>query len=205
MTVLNIINQYPSLRKALKYIILTNKSNNAPYHNLNHLLTVTRHCYEALEYMDMGYNEYREHLLMAALFHDYNHSMGEQKDDVNVGLAKRELQKFIEEENIELSIPFMWEVLDATQYPYVIPSKELNIYQRILRDADLMQIYEYDWLKQNIFGLSEEMKIPVEQLIPGTIAFLKGIEPLTDYGKFMHDTHFADVIKELEILENIMV
>jgi hypothetical protein len=116
-----------------------------------------------------------------------------------------QLELFIKTEDIRLDTKFMKSILDATQYPYVIASNELDEYQKIIRDADLCQIYEYNWLQQNIFGLSQEMKIPVEQLIPGTIAFLNSVEPLTDYGKFMHDTHFADVMKELEILENIMI
>jgi hypothetical protein len=204
-TILNIINEYPSLKKALKHIILTNKANNAPYHNLNHLLTVTRHCYNATEFdTSFGY-DFREELLMAALFHDYNHSMGEQNDEWNVDIAIQHLAAFNHKEQLNLDIGVMTKILRATQYPYVIPSEDLNVYQRIIRDADLCQIYEYNWLQQNIFGLSQEMKIPVEQLIPGQRKFLESITPLTDYGRFMHDTYFVDVMKELEILENIMV
>lgn len=95
LTIINIINEYNSLKKALKYIILTNKSNNAPYHNFNHLLTVTRHCYHALDYMNMLNDDKAEALLMTALFHDYNHSMGKEKDDVNVKVAKNVLENLL--------------------------------------------------------------------------------------------------------------
>lgn len=203
-TIINIINKYDSLKKGLKHVILTNKSNNAPYHNLNHLLTVTRHCYHALDYMDMLKDDKAEALLMAALFHDYNHSMGKEKDDVNVKDAKKGLRKFIEDEKIDLDIDFMEKVLDATQYPYVIDNKNLDQYQSIIRDADLCQIYEYDWLKQNIFGLSVEMKIDVVDLLFGQRKFLEGIDPITKYGKYMNKTHFDDVMEEFTILEKIM-
>jgi hypothetical protein len=202
-TILNIISQYPSLSKALKWIIFTNESNNAPYHNLNHLLTVTRHCWNAVEYDNDGY-DLREELLMAALFHDYNHSMGKFKDDVNVSVAKKQLAIFIINNHIDLKLDKMLEIIDATQYPYIIPTEDLNKYQQIIRDADLCQIYEYDWLKQNIFGLSQEMGIGVIDLIMGQKVFLESIKPITPYGKFMHKTHFKNVMDEMDILQNII-
>ena len=53
LSVIHIIDEYDSLRKGLKFIINNSKSNCAPYHNLNHMLTVTRHVYNGLEYMNM--------------------------------------------------------------------------------------------------------------------------------------------------------
>jgi len=41
---IEIIDKYDYLQKAFKYIILNNSSNNSPYHNLNHLLTVLKYC-----------------------------------------------------------------------------------------------------------------------------------------------------------------
>jgi len=194
------ISKYPNLRKALKYIILTNTANNAPYHNLNHLLTVTKHCYNALEYSALE----SEELLMASLFHDYNHSMGKEMDGINVSVAQSELIRFIENQNIDLDIDFMLSILSATQYPYVIPAEKLNTYQKIIRDADLCQIYEYNWIQQNIFGLSQEMNIPVKDMVSGQIKFLQSIEPLTEYGKYMHDTCFNRVLKSVKLLEEVL-
>lgn len=204
MTILNIINQYDSLKKGLRFILHTNQSNNAPYHNLNHLLTVTRHCYEALKYENLLGEDTAEELLMAALFHDYNHSMGELTDKLNVGFAKFHLKEFIIDEEIDLDITVMENIISATEYPYVIASEDLNIYQKIIRDADLCQIYEYDWLKQNIFGLCKELELELDVMIPGQRKFLENIDPLTSYGKFMHNKHFENVLKELTILENII-
>jgi hypothetical protein len=146
-----------------------------------------------------------EELLMAALFHDFNHSMGKEKDDVNVKDAKKGLRKFITDEKINLDIDFMEEIIDATQYPYVIDTKDLNIHQSIIRDCDLCQIYEYDWLKQNIFGLSVEMKIDVVDLLLGQRKFLEAINPITKYGKDLHKKRFNDVMDEFKTLEKIML
>lgn len=204
LSIMLIIDNYDSLKKGLKHLILNNKSNNAPYHNLNHLLTVTKNCYYALDYMDMLNDDKSEELLMAALFHDFNHSMGKEKDDVNVKDAKKGLRKFITDEKIKLDIDFMEEIIDATQYPYVIDAEDLTIHQSIIRDCDLCQIYEYDWLKQNIFGLSVEMKFDVIDLLLGQRKFLEAIEPITKYGKSIHKNKFNDVMKEFSILEKIM-
>lgn len=205
MTIINILKDYPIAQKALKHILLTNTANNAPYHNLNHLLTVTRHAYNALRFNNSFYGGCMEDVLVACLFHDYNHSQGKENDEYNIKVAKQELVKFLNslDEN-PLDTDFMLELIDATQYPYVIPAEELSPYQKIIRDADLCQIYEYDWLKQNILGLSIEMGIPIVDLIKGQGHFLCSIVPLTEYGKYMHNTYFSSVLEELYTLEKIM-
>jgi hypothetical protein len=204
LPILEIINKYDSLKKALKFIILTNDSNYAPYHNLNHLLTVTKYTYNALNYMDMLKDDKTEALLLAALLHDYNHSMGEKKDDYNITKAKKGIKKFINDEDLKLDIDFIDSIIDATQYPYVIDEKDLDIYQKIIRDADMCQIFEYDWLKQNILGLVSEIKTTVVDFIPNQRKFLDSLNFLTDYGKKLHKQKFEGVMKEYEILEKIM-
>ena len=202
MTILQILKDYPIAQKTLKHIILTNTANNAPYHNLNHLLTVTKHAYNALTFNNTFAGGCVEDVLVACLFHDYNHSQGKLKDDENVRIAKEGMVDFLNSlEHNPLDTDFMEHIIDATQYPYVIPSEDLCPYQKIIRDCDLCQIYEYDWLKQNIFGLSQEMGIPVVDLIPGQRNFLAQIEPLTEYGKYMYDTYFEGVCDELQFLE----
>jgi hypothetical protein len=203
-TILNIIKDYPIAQKALKHIILTNTANNAPYHNLNHLLTVTKHAYNALRFNNNFYGGCMEDVLVACLFHDYGHSQGALPDSENVSIAKNALAEFNHKEQANLDLNFMFSLLNATQYPYIIPSEELDPYQKIIRDCDLCQIYEYDWLKQNIFGLSQEMNISVVDLIPKQRDFLSSIQPLSEYGKFMYDTHFEDVLNELIILQKLM-
>lgn len=204
MTILNILKDYPIAQKALKHIILTNTANNAPYHNLNHLLTVTRHAYEGIRFNNNYYGTMIEEVLVACLFHDYNHSQGALPDSDNISIAKNGLARFNHENQLNLDIKFMFDLIDATEYPYKITSEDLCPYQKIIRDADLCQIYEYDWLKQNIFGLSLEMKIPVVDLLPGQIKFLQAIEPLTEYGKYMYDKYFESVCEEVEFLQKIM-
>jgi len=204
ISILEIIDKYDSLKKGLKFIVLTNKSNYAPYHNLNHLLTVTRYCYEGLRYMNMLEDDKAELLLLAALFHDYNHSMGKHKDDYNISESKKGIKKFITDEGFDFDIDFINTILDSTEFPYVISEKDLNIYQQIIRDADMCQIFEYDWLKQNILGLVSELNTTVKDFLPNQRKFLEGLRFLTKYGKSLHKKYFNDVMKEYEILESIM-
>lgn len=204
LNVLEIINDYESLKKGLKYLVYNNKSNNAPYHNFNHLLTVTKHCYRALSYMDMLGDVKCEMLLLSALFHDFNHSMGKEKDDVNIQQAKLGLFDFCVDSGLNLDFPFMCGIIDATQYPYVIEAENLTIYQAIIRDADLCQVLEYDWIKQVILGLSEEMNISVGDMIVGQRKFVESVKFITDYGKFIQNTKYDKVISDSILLENIL-
>jgi len=203
--VLHIINQYPSLRFGLKYLVENNKSNHAPYHNFNHMLTVVKNCYQALDFMKMLEDDKVEALLMAALFHDFNHSMGRRDDAFNVEQAIVGLGTFLSEYQIvHLDFEFMKEIIYATQYPYVIKVDDLNIYQSIIRDADLCQILEYDWIKQMVLGLSEEMHYPVNQLMIGQRVFLDNIKFITPYGEFVHDNYYKGVMDDFTLLENIL-
>jgi hypothetical protein len=204
LPILKIIDKYDLLKKGFKFILLNNPSNNAPYHNLNHLLTVTKQTYYALDYMTMLDDDKVEPLLLAALFHDYNHSMGEKKDNFNIEDAKLGLKTFVDIEKIDFDLEFMYSILDATQYPYVIEGKDLNIYQSIIRDADLFQVFEYDWVKQCIVGLSSEMNTSINDLIVGQRKFLESIKFLTSYGKHIGVYGYNKCLVELEILERVM-
>ena len=95
----------------------------------------------------------------------------------------------------------MNKLLDATQYPYVIESKDLDLRQSIIRDADLMQVYEYNWIQQNIAGLSSELKMDFLDFIQPQRKFLESATFNTDWGKKMYKDRWSDVIKQYEMLE----
>lgn len=203
--ILTIIDKYKSLSLAFKYIITNNTSNFAPYHNFNHLLTVTKHTYYALSYMKMLEDDKVESLLFAALFHDYNHSMGALLDVLNISNAKEALIKFVQDNKIEhLDIKFICEVIDCTEFPYVGDDSKLNIYQQILRDADLCQSFEYDWIKQITLGLGSEWNKSIEEMIETQKTFNNNLALFTPYGKMMQKKHLPSIIKEVELLEKIM-
>lgn len=198
---IEIIDKYEYLQKAFKYIILNSSSNNGPYHNLNHLLTVLKYCY--LGALSEGIKDDKElrELLIAAIFHDVNHTIGKEKDDVNVQNSKDAIGKFVKQEEIDVDIDYVNKLLDATQYPYVIEGKDLDLKQGIIRDADLMQVFEYNWIHQNIAGLSSELKMDLLDFVQPQRKFLDSAAFNTDWGKKMHKDKWDDVMKQYEMFE----
>ena len=205
MEAFDVIMKYKSLQDGLRFVMTRNKSNLAPYHNLNHMLTVVKHCYRAMDYMDMLDDKYCETLLVAALFHDYNHSMGRRDDAYNVAQAKKGLEFFVK--NVtwkDFDLDFLNSILDATQFPYIIKGDDLNPYQAIIRDADLMQIAEPDWISHVILGLVEEMHYPLKDLMVGERNFLQNMEFHSAYGKMMQKTFGKQVWNDFKKLEKIL-
>jgi hypothetical protein len=190
LSVIEIINKYDYLSKAFKYIVENNDSNYAPYHNINHLLTVTKY--------DV------KNMLIAAIFHDFNHSAGKKKDAANIADAKAGIKEFVEKEDIKVDIDFIDKVLDATEYPYAIESKDLNEFQAIIRDADLTQVFESNWIYQNIFGLSKELNMTPVEFMKGQRKFLESVKFNTAYGEYLAKEKWPQVMKEFEALENII-
>ncbi len=203
ISIIEIISKYDYLKSAFKYVILNNKSNAAPYHNLNHLLTVTKGIYDAMQYEGMGKDKKLKEMLILGLFHDFNHSAGKKTDDKNISDAKKALIEFLKEEKIDADIDFMEKVLDATQYPYVIETKDLDIYQKIIRDADIIQVFQYNWIHQSVFGLSQELNMDFIPFIQGQKKFLAAVEFNTSWGKEMKKENYKRIVKETELLEEI--
>lgn len=170
---IEIIGQYEILQKALKYIIENSTSNYIPYHNLNHELTVLKYCdYIATE--EGIFDDQKLPLLLAAMFHDVDHSSGKYTDDINVQNAKHQFTEFALQQKLDTKIGLVaLDIISATQYPYVILHKDLTKLQSIIRDADLMQTFEPNWIQQIALGLSAELKMTVHEFVPKQIDFLK--------------------------------
>jgi predicted metal-dependent HD superfamily phosphohydrolase len=197
---IEIIDKYDYLQKSFKYIILNNNSNDNPYHNLNHLLTVLKYTYQGALEENVTGKALRE-LLIAAIFHDTNHTAGKQKDDVNIKNSKKLIKRFVESEGIDAELENIDKILDATQYPYEIESRDLSVSQSIIRDADLMQVYEYNWIHQNILGLSSEIGIDFLDFVEPQKKFLNSAEFNTDWGRRMKKDKWKDVMNQYEMFE----
>tara|TARA_R110000803_G_scaffold157924_1_gene222241 strand:- start:9650 stop:10273 length:624 start_codon:yes stop_codon:yes gene_type:complete len=202
MNELEIINKHPELRKGFSWIIKNSTSNNLPYHNFNHLLVVVRYVYQACQYYNLPEKDEKE-LLMAALFHDVNHSGGSETDDVNVQRAKFVVSHVIDNYDIDIDKDEVCGIIGVTQYPYVVQVEDMNLKQLIIRDADLMQVFEYNWIQQNMMGLSQEMNIPLGKMISGQKDFLNGVQFNTDWGLFWEEQRWRDVKDKLTMLEEL--
>jgi hypothetical protein len=201
-TTLDIINKHPELQRGFTWIMKNSTSNNLPYHNFNHLLTVVKYTYGACKFYGLTNQEEKE-LLMAALFHDVNHSGGKSTDDINVKVAKETVTKFIEDNFLAVDSTEVCRIIDATQYPYIIEPSDMDLKQQIIRDADLMQVFEYNWIQQNMMGLCEEMGITMDKMIPGQKQFLMGAQFNTNWGIFWKEQRWKEVKEKLDKLEEL--
>lgn len=163
------------------YFIANNPSNNLPYHNLYHSLSVMSEVGRMItvtDYFDLTSEEERD-LLLSSLYHDYHYTMGSIPDNLKVDITI-------------LSLPDrtsfndrVRELIKYTSYPY---SKDIildeNIskidYMRlILREADLCQCLKDNSIQQCIFGLKKEMdpdnRITYYEFISKYIEFIESI------------------------------
>lgn len=180
------------LSDAFKYIALNNASNNAPYHHFHHMITVTKWCLflSKSEMIDAYTSQFYE-LLLAAMFHDMNHSMGKEKDDYNVTQAILAFHSW--NTNKDISGKKVEEIIRATEYPYVIDSKKLTTQQRIIRDADLMVWLEDDWFQNATLGLNKEMGVKdIIKVVEGNLEFHKNIEMCTSDGQYIYVTQWEE-------------
>lgn len=196
-----------ALPRAFRYIVENNKSNAAPYHSLHHMLRVMYHCNDGAVYHNLD-SKSRINLLVAALFHDFNHTQGKSKDDVNVQIAIAGVQAWyhsnpLNETNV--NIDKVVEIIKATQYPYVIPAEDLTIEQKIIRDADLMPSLEVDWINTMIVGLKEEMGVEsFLHMVEGQQRFHEGIKMCSTWGQAVYEKEWHKVFKNLEILRSLL-
>lgn len=197
---IEIIDKFDYLKKAFKYILINNNSNQNPYHDLNHLMTVLKYCYYGAIYEGIVNEKELKELLIAAIFHDANHSGGKKTDDLNIKNAKKIIKEFVESQDIEVGIGAINDILDATQYPYVVD--ELSTRQAIIRDADLMQVYEYNWIQQNIGGLSSELNMDFIEFLKPQRKFLESIEFNTDWAKKIKKEKWKRVMSQFKMLED---
>lgn len=201
-SIIELLNKHDYLKDAFKFILKHNKSNLAPYHNLNHLLTFTAAVSEIMQAENHLDNE--KELLLAGIFHDFNHSAGETSDVFNIMDAKKGVVDFLtQQKNISVNIGLIFSLLDATQYPYIIEVDELTKEQAIMRDADLFQVLQSNWIHQCLYGLSQESKRTFEDFVPMQIKFLELANFNTNYGKKKKEENWERLIKETEILKNI--
>ncbi len=136
-----------------------------PYHNFRHMLHVTYLCYDACTFYARSINpsEMRS-LLIAAMFHDFDHSGMMGNDDLNIARAIRGLEANLDAWDIPRRSTIV-SLIRATEYPHAIPFEQLDLYGRIIRDADMAQGLDAAWIQQTVFGLAAERgKKPIEIL-----------------------------------------
>lgn len=198
MRFLEIIKKY-KLERYIKYILDESTSNLLPYHNLYHVMSVVEYIHD----ISISENIYKTEvrlLVIAALFHDFNHSGGKLKDAENVKNAIKAFEDISEENDIDNK--FITDVIKATEYPYVID--EPNIYQEIIRDADLLQGSKDNWIQQIVLGLSSEFKQDISKFIDVQSNFLKDLKFNTKKANEIWNSVKKDRVADIKYLDEII-
>lgn len=191
-----------------KVIFLYARNLANPYHNFRHMFHVFWLCYSACVYYagELSSRSMRN-LLIAALFHDFDHSgqAGSGHDDLEIERALRGLRKYILEEDK----PYLAEIermIRVTQFPYVIPTADLqSLEEEIIRDADMCQALDYAWLQQVIFGLSQEMRMAPAEVLAMQKKFLIATSFLTEWARQRFPRSMVEgKIEEAETLHSFL-
>jgi hypothetical protein len=195
------------LARAFRYIVDNNISNDAPYHHLNHMLRVMAFCNEGCKYHRIE-GKPRLNLLVAAIFHDFNHTQGKEDDSVNVEIAKKGIMEWYRKNALNhsnINIKKVLEIVAATQYPYVIEKEDLTLEQSIIRDADLMIALDHDWMGTIIIGLATELGVDsFKKMADGQHKFHSGIEMCSPWGKEVYNNQWDIVFNNLDTLRNVL-
>jgi hypothetical protein len=161
------------------------KNLDLPYHNFRHMLHVTWLCHEACRFYQHELSmRKRRDLLIAALFHDFDHSGMSGNDALNIRRAIEGFRAHVQPEDRH-RMAYIVRLIGATEYPHTVPSHELDLSSLIIRDADLSQSMSVAWIQHVIFGLAREWgKKPIE-VLRGQEAFMSKLEFHTEWAQKM--------------------
>ena len=146
------------------WFITNNKGQDNPYHNNIHAFCVVNlvNLYCLAEKLPQ--NE-RICLLIAALFHDFNHSGGILSDRLNVLIAMMRLKFAVRINNLgkgnkitDYERDYILQLISSTEYPY----KPIhNQFLRVLREADILSYEHENWHEHVFKGICEEKGLDI--------------------------------------------
>ncbi len=199
--ILSLIRKF-KLEYYLKDFLENNPAIVAPYHNLFHTFCVMENCYRIGIDEKINKEELR-FLLIAGMFHDFGHSQGKKSDAINVQYAIAHFTDISFESNEDTKK--INKLILATEYPYKIADKDLSQLQKIIKDADLMQVFEKNFLQQVWFGLAQqELKGTQINSLEQQIKFLNMVKFYTPYAQKVSDKLLESRIKSYKYLKNIL-
>ena len=204
---LAIIEKY-ELGDVVRWILENNPSQALPYHNFSHALWTARYV-DAIYQMEVGDTKPTpRELVVAALFHDFDHSGGFFTDDSqNIERAIAGLNRWFSA-SVEPTIRS--EQLDSiaklileTRYPF--HTKSSNVESVCLRDADMMQNCN-DTLLANFVGIKQELYkyVSYADCIEKSLVFLRSVKYESKYGKMYGDAGLKKAIYSLEHFQRLV-
>ena len=154
-----------------------------PYHNFRHMFHTLWLCYRAcVFYKDEITPRQMRNLLIAAMFHDFDHSGMMGNDDLNIERSIRGLEKYLAQQD-KSYFSDICGIIQATEFPHKSPSQSLPLLAQIIRDANLAQGFSEAWIQQVIFGLAKEWgKKPIE-ILASQCPFLSHLDFVTEWAR----------------------
>lgn len=175
------------LKHAFKYFWERNTSAGLSYHNRYHA------CWLMVKVDEMG-TELQvpgvnlRALVLAAMFHDMNHSGGTRPDSENIEEAMEDLEYACEDEPRvgEDTILRALELIRVTEFPFIRVPKTLE--EKIIRDADILQGCTPHFAKTIYVDLYQELLVSKPDMkfleyVEGQKQFLASAEMFTEIGK----------------------
>lgn len=159
-------------------LVLKAPNSNLPYHNVRHMLHVMWEAHDGALYEKLNKQDTRN-LLIAALFHDYDHSGRKGDDSINIQNAISNLKKYIHVDDVK-NIDEITKYIRCTQYPYT--EEEFDNKYLILRDADQSQTFSPTWIQSILYGLGSELDMNYNQMLSMQVPYLTNLKFHTEWG-----------------------
>ena len=214
--ILDIIDEY-NLGSVVRYSLKFNMSQAAPYHNCDHMFDVMYNAYHAYKF----YEPKQDHLLIkpmlvAALFHDFNHGQAFYHNDIdNTCLAIQAFNAwsvpFPSDDREEPYDTFILRVVDFINdltFPHrpLIEQDDLvdyNIAVNCLRDADLFQ-YCMTTISSTV-GIKQEYfkHWTWEHFLDKQIEFIENIQYHSVWGKKVAEKNKQKTVAHLKRLRRL--
>ena len=194
------------LKRYFQYVFFHAENLRLPYHNFRHTTFVLAMCHMISgQYSGQLTKRAIRNLLIAALFHDYNHTGILVDDRINIELAIKGLGTCLlpGDEDYQDDI---FGIIRITEYTNDTMLTDISLTQAIIRDADVLQAFSSDWIQEIILNLSEEQKESPIGMLRLQIAYLEGLRFHTDWAKETYpksaiEAKVSEVRELLELVE----
>lgn len=186
-----------------------------PYHNIRHGLDVLIKCWEAAVWNAkegvFGPSTFNRQLFIAALLHDIDHTGRSGDDDINVALAKRRAKKLMEQNGESLKDQtLVLHLIESTEFGPEGHTKKgsdsdsFEFLCKVLRDADLAQVFSNAWIRLLIFGLSEELGVTPRKMLELQLNFLSKLQFESRWGKEVYQDKIPEKMRETQEILSLL-
>lgn len=174
-----------ALREVYEYVRASQHDTMLPYHNPQHCIRTAMRAYELFQLENVDFD--LKVLMVACLFHDFGHT-GQRPDSKNIDIAVNALWacESVQRALSRRDIKHAERMIRVTEFPFVHEPE--TIYEKIIRDADLMEGFEPFHLRTILYDLRNELvsvqgEITVAEAVKRQQAFMNAVTMYTESGR----------------------